>query len=114
MITLTTLTSQARQKLQIEGENREQITLTLEYLPRSQSWNFSIEYLEQVINGIRLTNSPNVLRQFKNTLPFGIMCSTNDGLDPFFITDFESGRATISLLNEEEVQEVEETVYGSN
>lgn len=105
---ITEITADASQKFRIIGENREEIIFKLEYRPTQYAWYFSVEFEDFFLNGCKLCHYPNILRQYKNILPFGIMCLVPDGTEPFFIDDFVKERVNIFLLTESEVEEVEE------
>lgn len=87
--------------------------LTLAYRPSVQRWVISITDGEFEVDGINLCVSPNALRQWKNQIEFGIMCISTDGLDPFFIDDFTSGRVSLYLLNAADVASFEASFFGS-
>jgi len=108
MIKITEITDEAKQQFTLIGENQESISFYLEYKPSQQSWYFNLEYLNTTANGLKLVNSPNVIRNYKNVLPFGISCIVTDGTDPYFIDDFINDRVQIFLLNEAEVVQIEE------
>lgn len=55
--------------------------------------------------------SPNLLHSFHNIAPFGMMVITEDGGEPRDVTDFDTGYATIYLMNGEEVLETEEDYF---
>jgi len=57
--------------------------------------------------------SPNILRNYKNILPFGISIITEDGSEPFLIDDFSTGRVGFFVLNKEEVESFESQFYNS-
>lgn len=63
----------------------------------------NISYGNFVANGLRLVATPNMLFQWKNIIPFGLMCVSNDGYDPFYLDDFTTGRIKIYLLNSTDV-----------
>ena len=108
---ITEIDSDAKQNLIIIGENNERITFNIYYSSGQQSWFFDIEYLDFFAYGLKLVTAPNVLRRFRNVIPFGIMSYTIDGAEPYFIDDFEKGRVILYLLNELEVEEIEEDYY---
>lgn len=110
---ISKLTNNGRQSTNIVGENGEVIPFSLTFMPTQNCWYFNIAYAPQefAANGLLLTNSPNILHQFKNLIPFGIACITTDGYEPQFLNDFIDGRVTMFLLTEAEVLEVEETYF---
>ena len=91
----------------IVGENGETIDFTIEYKPTQEEWYFSLIYGTTIINGRKVCNFPNMLRQWKNIIPFGLACVISDGGEPNFLEDFTTGRATLLLLNAQDVLDVE-------
>lgn len=87
-----------------EGRN---IFVLLRYMPFQRRWIMNIEYEGVTINGIALGNSVNVLRNYRNILPFGVAITTSDGFDPYYLQDFSSGRAVFRLLDSSDVAEAE-------
>jgi hypothetical protein len=53
-----------------------------------------------------------MLRAFRNILPFGLACTVADGMEPVFLTDFSEGRASIYLLQAEDIDTVEAFING--
>lgn len=103
---ITEINNSAKQRLTIVGENNEQIPLELFFNPTQRTWFFNIEFNGLVIQGRRLATAPNILHQWRNKLPFGIMCIRDAGLDPFKVDDFKKGNAALFLLNEREKEQV--------
>lgn len=89
-------------------------TLRLRYKPRPGRWYADVGYapLNFQANGINLTCLPNVLRPWRNILPFGLAFMTADFTDPFDLNDFASGRVAAYLLNAADVAAVEASVIG--
>jgi hypothetical protein len=72
-------------------------------------WVFDVVYdtLGFEVNNINLSTHPNILRQWKNILPFGLLVNSSDGLDPLDINDFINGRITLVLLDKTGIAAVE-------
>jgi len=104
---LNKITADASQKFFLTGNPGQRITMTLRFLPTQSQWLMDIEYNDFVARGIHVTSSPNMLRNYKNVIPFGMACVVADGLDPLYIDDFSEGRAAMYLLNASDVQTVE-------
>ena len=83
----------------------------MSYVATQQQWLFSVEYNDFEFNSAQLLVSPNILRGYKNILPFGILCASIDGQDPFYISDFVNNRIELYLLDSEDVGLVEETYF---
>lgn len=69
-------------------------------------------YGDFTLNGMRITNSLNMLRQFKNKIPFGIACVSSEDIEPMFKESFRSGDSRLLILTESEVEEVEDYLRG--
>lgn len=65
-----------------------------------------------VLRGVRITNSPNILNQFRNKIPFGLACYSTDNREPAYQDDFSTGASKLYILSAEEVEEYAE--YLSN
>jgi hypothetical protein len=65
-----------------------------------------LEYKDFVLNGYKLFKGYNILRKFRNQLPFGIMIDCE--LEPALIDDFESERVKMYLLDKSEVEQIEQ------
>lgn len=107
------ISDDASQTMNIVLSNGGFVTLNLNYLPAIQRWNFGISYNDFIAAGMILCTHPNVLRQWKNILPFGLACTTTDGADPVLIDDFIGGRATLYLLESDDVKSVETAIFGA-
>ena len=108
---ITEITADSKQTLNISLENNETFFLTLEYSDNQEIWLISIEYNTFTANNINLVSGANILRKYRNLLPFGITIVTNDTDNPFLLDDFATGRAEFYVLNEEEVAGVETDFY---
>ena len=111
MILLTQLTNSASQEFTLTSETGEAIAFALRYLPRINSWVFDCSQGELNVTGARLANSPNLLRQWRNLIDFGLMCVSTDGGEPEFLNDLAIGRVSIYLLNAADVADVETNIY---
>lgn len=99
---ITEISTSANQRLRLVGENNEQIDLVLQYKPTQQSWYFTLTYQGRTIGSKRVCESPNLLNQFRNVVPFGLACRVPEGGEPYFVEDFATGRVQLYLLNEAE------------
>jgi len=89
------------------GEKSQRISFFIFYMPSQQSWYFNLSYGDVTINGAQLTVGPNILRGYRRNINFGLACLSTDGLDPFYLNDFVTGRIKLILLNETDVDLVE-------
>ena len=113
MQVMTSFTSAPKQFYQLVLDNNETIDFYIRYYPRMLSWYFDVIYKEITINNIKIVLHPNILRQFRHRLPFGLMFYTdnNSPVEPFQITDFQTGRVKMAILNEDEIIQEEREVF---
>lgn len=80
------------------------INFVIRYAPLQYGWFLDLSYGQFSLNGLRITNSPNMLFQWKNILPFGLACFSTEGREATQQEDFASGEATLYVLTAAEVQ----------
>jgi len=113
MLKITSLTNDPFQKQTLFLPNGEALVLYLYFRPMQYGWFISqLVYGDFVLNEVRVTNSPNMLFQFMNKLPFGLACFSKDNREPTQQNDFISGAATLYILTEAECQAYLEFVRG--
>lgn len=105
------LSNQASQTVKIPLSDGTIVVFNFKYLPAVQRWVFGLQHANFTLNGVGLSASPNVLRPWKNVIPFGLACTSIDGLDPLFSDDFKTGRISLFVLSEADVLEIEEEVF---
>lgn len=108
------LTNFADQVSQLQLPDGTVATLELLFNGTTERWTFNLSYNDKNYNSIGLCCFPNILRAWKNILPFGISCVTTDGTDPFNINDFVTGRVTLFLLTQDDVDSIETQIVGAN
>ncbi len=108
---LNKIQSIAYQRFFLTGNPGQRIIMTLRFLPSQEMWMMDIAYDDFKTNGIAIVNSPNLLRGYKNIIPFGISCNSNDGIDPHFIDDFATQRVNLYLLTAADVEEIEAGLF---
>lgn len=82
------------------------VIITIYFRPMQQGWFFNnITYGNFVLNGVRITNNPNLLLQYQNQIPFGIACYSQANREPMLSQDFSSGASQLYLLSQADVQE---------
>jgi hypothetical protein len=101
---LTKLSNNPLQTLLVLTEAGDQVDIELRYMPTQQQWLLSLAWGTQVINGISLVASPNLLLGYANVLPFGIMVTSDTTFEPMFLDDFTSGRIKVYMLSAADVE----------
>lgn len=111
MYKIRNITQDARQTFILNIPGVDNATLDLEYSSTQMGWFFSITQGDFQIANLRLCSAPNILRQWKNILVFGIACISNDKQDPMQIDSFSSEQSTLYFLEAADVASVEATFY---
>lgn len=111
MYLLNNLGNEPKQKLSMMLEDNTRLELYFEYRANQEGWFFGFNYNDTTYKNIRLTTSYNVLRAYRNWLPFGLRCDTIDMGEPVGVDDFVSGYASVYLLSKEDVQAIEGNYY---
>ncbi len=99
MVQIQNLGENAHQKTTVALADGSVVVFTLNFMPTAQRWAFDMEYDGKTYACLGLAVHPNLLRGFRDTLPFGLACASTDGVDPFDIRDFSSGRIILSVLD---------------
>lgn len=110
---ITEITNEPKQQHIFTVEDvEEKITFYLEFKPNQNAWFFNLDWGDFSVNNVQIVKSYNILRQFKNIIPFGIGIYTKSGQDPMVDTAFSDGDAQLFLLTADEVEEIETELYG--
>ena len=104
---ITSFTSAPSQSWQIILDDGTLVSILLRYCDNQKGWFYSLSYGTFSVTNRRLVTGPNILRQFRAVIPFGIALLTSDGQEPVLIDDFQTGRASFYVLNDEDVAAVE-------
>lgn len=109
------LTDNSLQKLRVDIPNDEgSMDIVLKFLPTQSTWVMDYTYKNITSCGNKLVLSPNILREFRNIIPFGIAVEASDSIPPMEITAFSSGRVTLNILDKEYVDNLERGLYVRN
>lgn len=101
------ITDEPWQVMILRLDNGQNLNFEIRYSYNQAGWFYNLKYGDVQINGRRVVNSINMLRAFRNVLPFGLACNITDKYEPVFIDDFKNGRATLYTLNEADVASIE-------
>jgi hypothetical protein len=107
MLYINKITNDPQQQMNLTGIPGVTIKMTLRWMPRIQGWIAGFALGSTIIEGVQVVTGANMLRQFKNNIPFGIACLTASGLDPYTINDFATQAANLYLLNAADVAALE-------
>ena len=110
---ITEFTDNPKQTCTLVLENQETVSFNLRFYETQLSWYFDFTWGDVVSNGNKVVLGANILRSFKNIIPFGLAFQANDGVEPFAVDDFTTGRVTMYLLSADDVEAMESNVYGN-
>lgn len=101
-----------KQEFKVNLETGEIVTFYFQYIAIHTSWylvSFTYNNVIKYINK-RIALSFNLLSQFYNTLPFGISCVSNDGIEPIYLDDFVTERVELYVITNAEKQTLESII----
>ncbi len=109
MLLIRQITASALQKQSLVLGDGTQFTITMYFRPQQQGWFINeLTYGTFILRGLRITNSPNMLNQWRNLLPFGLGCFSAASREPSLQEDFLSGNSKLYVLTQAEVVEYAE------
>lgn len=97
------ITIKENSTIKVINAEEETYTLYINYNSSRQGWFVDVVSENFKIYGLRITSVPNVLRQWKNKLGFGLGVFTENKSEPFLLEDFNTGRATLYLLEPDDL-----------
>jgi hypothetical protein len=104
---IDTLDDSATQTTSVSLDDGTTVSLTFRYLPTVQRWAFDVEHQDLTTRGATLCLHPNILRSWRNVCRFGLAVSSTDGVDPVSLSDFSSGRVSVYVLDQTEINSME-------
>ncbi len=111
MIKVDNLSANANQVSKISLSDGSIVAIFLTYLAAVQRWSMTVEKDSFSVTAINVNHNPNLLRPWKETQKFGIACIALDGVDPVLVDDFASGRASLYILELDDLVLLEREVY---
>lgn len=108
-----TISDDANQLLQVVLDTGETVQLELVFRPAIQRWSISVLASSIEIDGLNLCVFPNILRAWRQVIDFGLACIADDGVDPFQLDDFSTGRCRLYVLDAADVSAIEAAIGGS-
>lgn len=111
MYQVTSLSNEPKQQIIMMIDNDIRVPFYFEYRANQLGWFFGFKYGDVDYQNIRLTTAYNILRAYRNWLPFGLRCDTADDEEPMGIDDFVNGYAKVYLLTRPDIQTIESNYY---
>ena len=113
MLEIRNITTDPLQEHSIVLPGGEILEVTFYFMPMQYGWFINnMVFNDFTLNGVRITNNPNMLRQFKNQLPFGLACFSKENREPSFLEDFASRASRLYVLTQAEVLQYEAYLDG--
>lgn len=94
MFPINNLTLSASQTTGVQLADGTTVTLAFYYRPAVQRWTFDVTYKSFIAKGLGLSTHPNLLRDWRAIIPFGLQVVTADGTDPFMASDLSYNQGT--------------------
>lgn len=115
MYLIQQVTSDPLQRQTLILNDGTSLTITIYFRPLQYGWFITeLVYGSFTLQGLRITVSPNMLRQFKNQIPFGLGCFGNNvKREPTLQQDFSSGAFSLYILSAAEVLSFESFLAGT-
>lgn len=113
MFLIQQVTADAMQKQNLVLSDGSQVSMTIYFRPMQFGW-FITELIYQAftLHEVRIVNSPNILNQFSNRIPFGLACFSKANREPALQQDFSSGNSQLYILSQAEVKSFTEFLKG--
>jgi hypothetical protein len=113
MFQIQNLTDDTRQKQTLVLPDGTQIQISIYFVPLQLGWFITkLQYGDFVLTGFRIFNSPNMLHQYRNILPFGLACLSTAQREPSQQQDFSSGASKLFVIDQSEVAYYAQVVSG--
>lgn len=104
---LTAIDNNPKQKISFISDTQRRIDFAIWFEPTQNMWFMNVESGDFKLYGQSISVNPNLLSKYHNIIDFGVLCNTDDGLDPFGIDDFYKGYAILAVLTDNEVKSIE-------
>lgn len=113
MYQIQQITSDPLQKQTFNLPDGTSFTMTIYFVPMQQGWFITeLTYGDFTLQGLRICNTPNMLNQWRNKLPFGLACFSKNEREPSLQNDFFSQSSILYVLDQAEVAAFAEYLRG--
>lgn len=106
MYLISALNDRPKQTFKAVIDGYDTATITLEFKPEQFGWFMSIVWGTFELYNERVATSDNILRQFKNIIPFGILIEGVNAIDPLTIDSWLTDNK-FYMLDQADIEEVE-------
>jgi len=113
MYQIQQITSDSFQKQKLILADGSVVGFTIQFKPMQLGWFVTeLTYGNFILRGMRITNNPNLLYQWRNVLPFGLACFSTDDREPSQSQDFSSLASIMYILSAAEVAHYSDVLSG--
>lgn len=113
MYRIQNFTADAKQRMNVQLPDGTTFLIRLSYSDTQHGWYIvELTYGTFTLNGIRLVNAQNLLRQWRTQLPFGLFVTTPNSREALLVSDLASGSTNIYVLTAAEVAAYESYISG--
>ena len=106
------ITDAPNQDMSVILEDGTRVEINLRYKPNQSGWFVDVIRGEWAARGLRLVASPNMLRQWKNVIPFGLGVYTLNQREPMLLDSFTT-TTKLLLLTEADVAAQETEIFAA-
>jgi hypothetical protein len=92
------ISEDANQNMVVSIDGGGKAVVDLAFKSSQQGWFMSVTFGSFAIKNRRIVTGPNILRAFRNIIPFGFACITDDGNEPVTLDSFSTGKAKFYIL----------------
>ena len=101
------------QKHSIIIDDGTSFSIQIYFSPMQKGWYITkLQYGDFILEGVRIVNSYNILHQYRNQIPFGIVCLSESNREPMLQEDFYSGASKLYLIDRSEVDQYDRYLRG--
>lgn len=113
---ITGITDQPNQQFNVSLDDGSRLRVTFNYRVQQQGWFADFLWTKTSgatfeISGMRVVSSPNILRAWRDLLPFGLMVYTDSLGEPTTVKAFSYGTSKLFLLSATEVADAEANLF---
>lgn len=107
---VTNISTNALQQQTIILDDGSTFTFTMYFVSMQAGWFITeLTYgTTFTLRGLRITNSVNMLNQWRNIIPFGLGCISTANREPSLLQDFSSQASKLYVLTQAECQQYAE------
>ena len=106
------LTDSPFQRFGFVLEDKRKADFTLRYSSQQIGWFFDLSYEgDFTISGVRLVSSQNILRSWRNIIPFGLAVITREEGEPVRQTDLADGTVKLYILEGDDIDYIEKHCF---